>query len=201
MIDIKIYFIRHGSTVAIEKNLYSGSSDIELSKIGKKQTVKLKKSGIYPDNIDLFYSSELSRCTDTLKLIYEDVTCQTIKELNEQNLGNLDMKSFEGIKTSKLYYNWLTDNTGDIPCPNGESLNQFKMRIKLGYHFLLGYIKKENAEKEINKVVVVTHGSVISILMGLLFPGLKNRKGWIPEPSRGYIIEYKNGNIDNYTEL
>lgn len=200
--NVYLHLIRHGSTVAIEQDLYSGVGNISLSKKGKKEVLKHQKKGGYPASVDLFYSGQLARCIETLHLIYgEDVSYQTIGELNEQHLGTLDLKSFEAIKTSKRYLPWLLDQTGDVPCPEGESLNQFKMRVKLGYHFLRGYLRKKATEPRVYHVVLVTHGSVIAILMGSLLPNFKTRKNWIPAPGRGYTLYFKGETLEKHEEL
>lgn len=195
--QIKITLIRHGLTKAIEKDLYCGLTDISISRKGIKEIAALKEKGVYPlGNDALFFTSELKRTLQTLELIYGQVPYVPIADLNEQDLGNLDMRSFKEIKDIALYKKWLIDTSGDIRCPGGESYNQFKLRIKLAFYKLLEQTKNQG-----KNAIVITHGSVISVVMsGIFYEGKKTFKEWQPTPGLGYVIYYNNG-FHNYETL
>lgn len=189
MKETLIHLIRHGSTRAIEKSLYCGHIDIDISSKGKKALLLAKNT--YPPG-DVFYTGTLKRTVTTLKLIYGDVDFIQLEELKEQNLGKLDMKSRETVLKDPLYIPWLKDTTGDVKCPGGESLNEFKLRVKLVFYKIL---KKGGGD-----LVIITHGSVIAVIMGSIFPGIKNFKTWQPAPGRGYTLLYK-GYFAGYNNL
>jgi len=196
-VDFYIYLVRHGKTLATEKNLYCGISDIDLTRKGKKEILSLKNKDIYPE-ADIFFTTELKRTSATLKLIYgQNIEYKTLKELNEQNLGNLDMKSFDDIKKLPLYTEWLSDLTGDVKCPSGESLNEFRLRVKSGFYKLLEEVK--SSEK--TTPMLVTHASVISVIMGSIFPNKKSYKQWQPLSGYGYILHYYNNTFTEYKEI
>lgn len=195
--DFSLSIIRHGNTLATEKNLYCGYKDIDITRKGRKEILSYKKQGIYPE-CALFFTSELIRTISTLKLIYgNDIKFKTIYNLNEQNIGNLDMKSYDDIKDKKLYRNWLNDITGDVKCPNGESLNEFKLRVKMGFYQIIEEIKNSNK----NSALLVTHAGVISVIMNSIFVNEKDSKSWHPNPALGYTLYYSNNNFINYKEL
>lgn len=195
--DFSIYLIRHGKTLATEKNLYCGVSDIDLTRKGKKEILNFKARGIYPE-CGIFFTSGLKRSITTLKLIYgESVEYKAMSILNEQNLGKLDMKSYDDIKSSLTYRAWLTDTTGNVKCPNGESLNDFRLRIKLGFYKLTEEIKST----EQKTAILITHGGVISVIMGSILPSKKSHKEWQPPSGLGYILRYSNANFISYTDL
>lgn len=191
---ITIYLIRHGTTKAIEKNLYCGKLDIPLTKKGEHDILENKNLGIYPST-NLFFTSELKRTVKTLQLIYGNVNYSVIGELIEQNLGNLDMKSYNDIKDNLLYKSWLNDKTGDVKCPNGESYNNFVKRTRFGFYKVLGIIKSMNSD-----AVVITHGSVISAIMSSIFYSNEHVIKWQPLPGRGYKITYTD-NFYNYKPI
>ena len=62
----KVYFIRHGESTANEANVYSGVTDVSLTKFGIRQAQSagedLKKKGIKPD---VLYTSHLTRTRKT----------------------------------------------------------------------------------------------------------------------------------------
>ena len=195
--DFVIYLIRHGKTLATEKNLYCGASDIDLTRKGKKEILTFKNKDIYP-KCDAFFASELKRSINTLKLMYGDeIEYKAFSTLNEQNLGQLDMKSYDDIKNSPLYKAWLSDMTGDVKCPNGESLNQFRLRVKLGFHRLIEDIKSNDRKN----AVLVTHGGVISVIMGSIFSNKKSYKEWQPLHGLGYTLHYDGKNFVNYSSI
>jgi broad specificity phosphatase PhoE len=94
--NLDIYLIRHGVTDSLEKRLFAGRSDIPLNRKGLSQVETLASR---PDirDIELRFSSPLSRCRQTAmaafpgrKMIYDD-------RLSEIDFGLWEMKSWEEI--------------------------------------------------------------------------------------------------------
>jgi len=189
-----IHLIRHGKTHANQQRLYCGHTNIPLSSEGLAELEEYKNQNIYPTNIDLFISSGLLRTTQTINHIYGTVCCETIPELAEYNFGKFEMKSYEELKEQEDYQAWISDNTGTIACPKGESKQAFTSRILKGYDLLLK--KAENN----THVLLTSHGGVISSLMEHLFPNTRNFYEWQPKPGCGYTLEYSNG-ICSYTNI
>jgi len=184
--EFNIHLIRHAKTKAMEKDLYCGRTDLSITERGKKEIVELMKTNLYPKG-DIFFITEMVRTLETLHLIYGDVDYKVLQNFNEQDLGSLDMKSFESIKNIPTCKKWLLDVTGDVKCPGGgESANAFEMRVKLGLYTLLGQTKDAGQQN----AVVITHGSVIAVIMNSLYPGRKTLKQWQPDAGRGYMLKY-----------
>jgi len=177
-----IHLIRHGKTEANEKRLYCGVTDIPLSPAGITELLELKELNIFPEHADAFFTSNLSRTVQTLELLYDSALYTAICQLAEFNFGNFEMKSYDQLKHRDDYQAWIMDETGLAHCPNGENKQQFTERVVRGYHLLARVAKREN------NIVAVTHGGVITCIMGHLFPGIRNFYEWQPAPGRGYSL-------------
>ena len=179
---MKIHIIRHGSTLANEKKLYCGQTDLPLSRKGKEEIRHYKGLGIYPDAPDLFFVSDLVRTRETLNLIYGSVEAVSLSELAEFNFGKFEMKSYEELKEQSDYQNWATDDVGLTSCPSGECKQQFTRRVLEGFDLL---IKKATGT---NEIFVVSHGGVIVCIMEHLFPDVHHFYEWLPQTGRGYTL-------------
>ena len=183
---MELHLIRHGETIANEKKLYCGHTDLPLSEKGRKSVAELKKQDIYPNNVDMFFSSNLCRTRQTIEHIYLPEYIETLPELAEFNFGQYEMKSYEKLKENPDYQAWITDESGLVSCPGGENKQQFNERVLLGYNLLLQ--KSQNA----NVVFAVSHGGVIASIMDYLFPDTCNFYEWQPRPGHGYTLIYNN---------
>ena len=168
-----IYLIRHGKTVANEKHLYCGSTDLPLSEAGREEL-----QGVHYEIKNVrFLTSDMKRANETLRILFGDVPYEVDPRFREVDFGIFEMHSYEQLKNTPEYQAWLTgDNDANIP-PNGESGVQMKARVL-------------NAFSEIkDDTCIITHGGVIAAIMEHLFPGEgKNRYEWQPKNGCGHII-------------
>jgi len=179
-----IHFIRHGKTVANEQKLYCGKTDLPLSENGVADILNLKAQGIYPQNVDLFFTSPLIRTTQTLKYIYGDVCAEALPSLAEYHFGQFEMKSYEQLRNNADYQAWITDEAGLVTCPNGESKQAFMHRLLEGYNLLL------EKSAQVKSTLVVSHGGVITSIMDYLFPNTHHFYEWQPKLGCGYTVSY-----------
>ncbi len=103
----KIVLIRHGESIWNKKNIFTGWTDVDLSKKGikeaKKAGVILKKNNF---NFDCAYTSLLKRAIYTLWIILKKLNTSWIKvnknwKLNERHYGSLQGYNKEEI--AKIY--------------------------------------------------------------------------------------------------
>lgn len=96
---MKLVLIRHGESIYNQKNIFTGWTDVDLSKKGILDAVKsaktLKKAGF---EFDLAYSSILKRSIKTLHICLEKLDqmwIPTIKDwrINERHYGDLQGKN------------------------------------------------------------------------------------------------------------
>jgi 2,3-bisphosphoglycerate-dependent phosphoglycerate mutase len=92
---IKIVLLRHGQSVWNEKGLFTGWTDVNLTKKGREEAAEagreLKKKGF---KFDLAFTSLLQRASNTLKIALKELEqpkLTTISDwrLNERHYGNL----------------------------------------------------------------------------------------------------------------
>ena len=192
---MNVYLIRHGRTFANEKRLYCGHTDLPLSKDAAKQIKNLKEQGVYPKDVDLFFTSGMLRAKQTIQYIYGCVYAEIIPEMAEFNFGQFEMKSYEDLKGHEDYIAWISDDTGLTSCPDGENNRQFINRVLEGYSALLKKASKADS------VLLVSHGGVIAGVMDYLFPNICNFYEWQPEPARGYMLIYDLGKLCGYKKI
>lgn len=156
---MKIHLIRHGMTKANEEKLYCGWQNLSLSDKGIKHLKTLKEHYSYPYG-DIYISSPMKRCIETLKILYRNaVISETFEGFKEINFGDFEGKNYDYLKDLSEYQNWLTDYEVHAP-PNGENYLVFKERVMQAFNDVL--IKYE--DKGAN-LIIVTHGGVIRTIM------------------------------------
>ncbi|MBE6063031.1 MAG: histidine phosphatase family protein [Clostridium butyricum] len=181
MNKIKLYLIRHGKTYCNEKHLYSGKTDVELSQKGIDELKKKYANIKYPD-CDYYFTSGAKRANKTIEILCPHKKYDVLEKLFEYNFGDFELKSYNDLKDKKEYINWLNDKDGSICCPNGESREQFKTRIKEGFSELIDYLRDNNIQKALG----VTHGGTIGIILETLYDSSKKFYEWQPKNGDGY---------------
>ena len=92
---IKIVLLRHGQSTWNEKGLFTGWTDVDLTKKGQKEAVEagreLKKKGF---KFDIAFTSFLKRASNTLKITLKELDQSKLPvisdwRLNERHYGNL----------------------------------------------------------------------------------------------------------------
>ncbi len=163
--NVLAYFIRHGTTSLNESHAFRGPLNPPLDGKGASDAVQLKK---YFENIDLgdAYTSDKLRAETTAQTILEPKGIEPIATnlLNSWNVGFLAGKPKEGNEETIKYYQ---DNP-DQKIPHGESLNQFRARIRP----VIQNIVKRGHEVGLPSIAVV-HSSVIHEV-GNIFHGNHN---------------------------
>ena len=193
---MEIHLIRHGKTLANEQRLYCGQVDLPLSENGAKAIAQLNNQGIYP-SAEIFFTSGLLRCEQTLDIICGEVQRKTIPDIAEFKFGLFEMKSYEDLKEHKDYQAWITDETGGYCCPKGESRNQFEKRVIDGFNSISETIRQSG----FNSAFVVCHGGTIACIMEYLYPNTQNFYEWQPKPGRGYTLVCVSGRFQIYKKI
>lgn len=183
MNKIEVTLIRHGKTIANEKRLYCGKTDLSLSDSGLEELKKLKESLGYP-KCDKYYTSGAKRANETFEILYENNEFIELKGFFEYDFGDFEMKSYEDLKENERYINWITDESGEISCPNGESKNNYKKRIQDEFISFINNVKNKN----INSVLLVSHGGTIGTILEEFYDNSKNFYEWQPSFGEGYKV-------------
>ena len=168
-----IYLIRHGKTLANERRVYCGSTDLSLSEQGREE---LKDIRYNIQNVR-FLTSGMKRANETMELLFPGVAYETDPEFRELDFGAFEMHGYEELKDRPDYQAWLAgDNERNVP-PGGESGEQMTSRVLSAYRGLTG------------DTCLVTHGGVIAAIMARLFHEEgRHRYQWQPGNGHGYRI-------------
>ena len=169
-----IYLIRHGKTVANEKHLYCGRTDLPLSEAGRAELQRMH----YDIKNVRFITSGMKRTDETLRILFGDVPFERDYRFREVDFGVFEMLSYDDLKNRPEYQLWLSgDNESNIP-PGGESGREMKARVL------------EALADISDDTCIVAHGGVIAAIMKHLFPREgKNRYQWQPRPGCGWIVD------------
>lgn len=159
---MRLDLLRHGETTL--SHTLRGHTDDELTEKGWLQmqsTIQQYVAG--GTNWDVIFSSPLQRChVFAINLAEQlEIPLQLNMHIKEMYFGD-----WEGISTQSIYENEpeLLANFWQFPtkyhAPNGESLEQFLQRVKVGFDEIHTQMKIN----QWNRALVVTHGGVIKLL-------------------------------------
>src|SRR3989344_5703614 len=119
---VKITYFVHGTTIDNEKDVSSGWYDVELSKLGIKQSIDLKNL-IRDKKFDVVFCSDLKRAVDSAKLTFENqVKIVLDKRLRECNYGAYNAKPSKMVEP-------LQEKNIIQRFPDGESYEDVKKRV------------------------------------------------------------------------
>ncbi len=121
--SIQITYFVHGTTTDNEQHISSGWKDVELSELGRQQSVALKEQ-TKDKKFDVVFCSDLKRAHDSAKLAWEGVH-EIIPDarLRECNYGDLNGASSDIVEPMQ------EKECIEKPFPNGESYEDVKTRI------------------------------------------------------------------------
>lgn len=152
----KIYFIRHGESVANTKGIYQGQTyDTDLSVLGKKQAKTLAKA-VKKLGIKRIIASPLKRTMQTAKAVSKEtgIPVETNNLIIETNHGKWEGKNKEWIKENypNEYDVWM-GSPSRAKFPGGETFMQTAERVR---KFVTGSVPADT--------LIVTHDNIVRIL-------------------------------------
>jgi broad specificity phosphatase PhoE len=175
---IELHVIRHGQD---EKDKTGGWSENHLT---AKGVVEIKKALNDLDNdYSLFISSDLTRAKESSNIINFKLgmNIEYDKKLRETNNGDLANKTIK--ECEEKYAHFVYANLAMDECyPHGESPNQFFVRVRDKLITLFS----ENRGK---KILLVTHGGVITVLLCLIY-GFPYSNQLKIAPGTGLLTKY-----------
>jgi broad specificity phosphatase PhoE len=165
----KIYLVRHGETESNIKGIFRGRLDIPLSERGRDQANDLKR---YFENIpiDVVYTGPLNRAVETAETAFPGHT-----PIKEPLLDNLDLGEWSGQNKAMVkeqfpqqWEDWVK-RPESITFPGGECLDDVLKRSRLFFQKVI--------EGEAENIAVVSHRSVVKVLIAAVF-GLEKNYYW-----------------------
>lgn len=183
MKEVTVYLIRHGKTYCNEKQLYCGKSDVGLSENGIAELIEVSRKTQIP-KCDFYFTSGAKRTNETLEILCPKCEYNVLEKFFEYNFGDFELKGYEDLKLLQDYTSWIEDDKGSIKCPNGESKEEFRKRIKDAFTELIIYL----AEEKIDTALGVIHGGSIGMILEMLYDDNKKFYEWQPGNGEGYEL-------------
>ena len=156
----EIIIIRHGETEWNQTGRFQGHSDVPLSETGRAQAEALGRN-LALDHVDAIYASDLIRAMETAAPLAARFSLTVTPDplLRELNFGAWEGRSFSDVNAEnpnamKQFYN--DPEYADIP--NSEPFPDFQKRVA-------GRVREIAAEQRGKRVVIVSHGASIRILL------------------------------------
>lgn len=162
---MEIFLIRHGETNGTERGIRLGSVD-NLSKRGIKQS-KILAMHLSDIKFDVIFSSPTLRALQTAEIILSlrgEGSIVKLSEISERK----EASYFEGMLTNKIPWNYLKKHRlkRNWKYKDGESFSDIFNRSKN----ILNIFRKYSSK---NKILVITHGSIIRALLSIVIFGEK----------------------------
>lgn len=182
-----IYLLRHGLTKGNLNGQYIGHTDLPLASVGLEALRSYQKLAPYP-KAQVYFSSPLKRCTETLKILYPKETPILIPGLIEYNFGEFEGKTAAELKTSEAFAQWLGGDANAAP-PFGESNYDFTVRICDSFKKIVEGLMKTGTES----ALICTHGGVIMALLAAFGLPEAPMHQWAVDAGWGYVCRITPG--------
>ncbi|AZK48283.1 histidine phosphatase family protein [Paenibacillus lentus] len=183
----ELWLARHGRTRWNMERRYQGHSDMALLDDEASELCALERelAGISFSSI---YCSDLLRCRQTLARVRPDLVGQASYDsrLREMNFGHWEGQTYEMLKEDPHYRAWIDDPQSVIP-PEGEAWKRFERRVAEVVQEWTNIVNQDARANtgEKARILVITHGGVISLVASLLLP----KKGfWDTQMKAGGIL-------------
>lgn len=186
MKSYKIHLIRHGLTEANEKGWYLGLTDLPLSPAGLADLLEKKKKAIYP-GASRFFTSPLTRCKQTLEVLYPGCNPQTVDGLAECDFGDWDGQSAAELQKDPGFQRWISGQQKTIP--DGEDTTHFQQRVMAAFESLVEQLMRSGE----TEAVVCTHGGVIMMIMAAYAYPKADLSQWGAESGCGFTLRITPG--------
>ena len=190
----RLVLIRHSQTLANERRLYYGKTDLPLSEAGRALCaacagrLNVPEAGEKAGNAgEVEYAcSGLKRAEETLLLLFHPAKWRRLDALDEMDMGAFEMRGYEDLKDLPAYQAWLSDDTGLVRIPGGECNREVAARVSAcvdGLAALPG-----------DTLIAVCHGGPIAHAMRHFFPDdPRSFYDWIPNACCGWTVEFEGG--------
>ncbi len=178
----KIHLIRHGMTEAVDRHLYIGSrTDLPLSADGFADLLAKKKAYEYPTGAR-YFCAPLSRCRQTMEVLYPGCLMEIVEGLTECDFGDWDGKSLDVLKQDPAFTDWMAGKRGSIP--GGEAPEAFQERIANSFEAVV----RDIISKGQTEAVICTHGGVIMLIMAMYGVPRAPMNEWATDTACGFTL-------------
>ena len=178
----KIHLIRHGQTSANETGTYIGRTDLPLSAKGVNELLQMKKVYTYPF-ATRFFSSPLTRCKQTLNVLYPGCKPTVVEGLAECDFGEWENLSIAALKNREDFLAWVSGTPG-AEIPGGETAAAFQQRVMQAFEAVVSELLHTGETES----VICTHGGVIMLIMAAYGLPRADMKQWVTNAGSGFTL-------------
>ena len=182
-----IHLIRHGITEGNLRGQYIGRTDSPLAPQGVKHLEELSAEHDYPA-AQVYYCSPLTRCVQTLRILYPEADPILVDGLRECDFGDWEGKTAKELEHEDTFLRWMESREAVTP-PNGESGRAFTQRVCMTFEKLVEGMLRSGTDS----AVAITHGGTIMALLSVY--GLPRARfyDWLTENGHGYTLRITPG--------
>ena len=177
-----IFLLRHGITKGNEEGRYIGRLDLPLSDQGERKIRDMAQKYIYPE-AEMYFSSPLTRCIQTLKLIYPGVEPTIVDNFAECNFGDYEGKKLSELKNDPQYQKWASGG-GVGAAPNGESSKDFALRSCRAFEIVVDKLMRSGK----TSALIMAHGGTIMSILGTYAFPRKPMYEWMTGSGSGFEL-------------
>lgn len=184
-----IHLLRHGLSEGNLHGQYVGRTDSPLSEEGKEALLRLKTEGQYPQAA-AYFTSPLSRCVESLRVLYPEAKPVLVEGLRETDFGEWEGKTAEELqKLDPRFSAWMQGSGEHLSPPGGEDGAAFMHRVCTAFEQIVEGLLRTGT----TSAVVMTHGGVIMTLLSAY--GLPRARfyDWMTESGCGYSLRITPG--------
>jgi alpha-ribazole phosphatase len=178
---LEFALIRHGRDSG---GRLGGVEDKPMSDFDKRFVRQKAEKGDYPE-VELVFSSGLTRCRDTARIIYPKLPAILLKELIAPDIGLFEGQSVSELKGREMFEEWAA-LTEVREYPGGESPYLVSARAVEAFRL----ISQEMLSKGLLRVAVISHKAVILAILQRFYVPRSNYVDWHIPHGGGYLLRY-----------
>ena len=178
----RIHLIRHGQTEANETGAYIGRTDLPLSPKGVKELLEMKRVYTYP-GAARFFVSPLTRCKQTLQVLYPGCEPEVVEGLAECDFGEWEGQRISALKNREDFLQWMSGVKG-AEIPGGETAAAFQKRVTAAFEGVVDELLRSGD----TDAVICTHGGVIMLIMAAYGLPRADMKQWVTNAGSGFTL-------------
>lgn len=180
---MRIFLLRHTESETNERCVWTGQMDPSLSERGAAMQADICSRYDYPAG-ELYFSSPLRRCLDSLRIVYGRHADYLLPEFLECSLGELEGKAYTSLDDDEHYLEWI--NGRAVSVHGGESFDAFSARVRGGFLKMVQIC----GQRGVSSAVAVLHGNVMrAVLSGFVEPSRPHELWEIPNCG-GYLFDF-----------
>ncbi|WP_270180076.1 histidine phosphatase family protein [Alkalihalobacillus sp. CinArs1] len=174
--SVVIVLLRHGVTEENRRGAYIGWTNAQLSE-------KATFTQVGDENVDLVFTSDLDRCTQSVKRLFPMKDAIEMMNFRELHFGSWEGKTYAELEADERYRTWLEDPS--VAPPGGESFKMFTDRIDEGFDSVVNRMSTNR------RAALVTHGGVIRYLLTKYAPAQRTFWDWTIPHGTGVKLVWK----------